>query len=86
VKSAQPWQKFHHALSTKRELVPSHPVTAAAVVCARMRQGEIIRAVAVAAVSDAAAGRRTRALQRGPVREALAAGVGAPPFRTSRLG
>jgi len=32
---------------------------------------EIIRAVAVAAVRDAAAGRRTRALQRGPVGRSL---------------
>ena len=30
MKIGQIWEKFHHALSTKRELGPSHPVTAAA--------------------------------------------------------
>jgi hypothetical protein len=62
VKSGQPWEKFHHALSTKRELVPSHPVTAAAMVARECVRREIISAVSVAAVSDASAGRRTRSL------------------------
>jgi len=42
VKSGQPWEKFHHALSTKRELVPSHPVTAAAMVAQECVRREII--------------------------------------------
>jgi hypothetical protein len=45
----------------------SHPVTAAAVIAGECVRSEIIRAVAVAAVRDTCADRRTRAPQRGPV-------------------
>src|SRR2546423_4705036 len=71
LKSGQPLEEFPYRPSTKRELVPSHPVTAAAMVARECVRREIIRAVAVAAVRDAAAGRRTRALQRGPVGRSL---------------
>jgi hypothetical protein len=66
VKSGQPREIFHHALSTKRELLWSRPVTAAAVTAGERVRREIIRAGAVAAVSDACANRRTGSPQRGP--------------------
>src|SRR5258708_5904517 len=47
--------------------VESRPVMAAAMMTRECVGRKIIRAVALAAVRDAAAGRRTRALQRGPV-------------------
>src|SRR5260370_31081923 len=45
----------------------SRPVMAAAMMTRECAGSKIIRAVAAAAVSNTAAGRRTRALQRGPV-------------------
>src|SRR6266481_2148083 len=47
--------------------VELRPVMAAGLMTRECVGRKIIRAVSVAAVSDAAAGRRTRALQRGPV-------------------
>src|SRR5258705_13606555 len=47
--------------------VESRPAMAAAMMTRECVGRKIIRAVALAAVGDAAAGRRTRALQRGPV-------------------
>src|SRR5258707_6046594 len=47
--------------------VESRPVMAAAMMTRECAGRKIIRAVAVATVSDTAAGRRTRSLQRGPV-------------------
>jgi hypothetical protein len=67
LKTGQPWKIFHHALSTKRELLRSHPVTAAAMMAGECVGREIIRAVAVAAISDASTDRRTGSPQCGPV-------------------
>jgi len=60
LKSGQPLEIFHHALSTKRELLWSHPVTAAAMTAGECVRREIIRAVAVAAVNDACAEMREK--------------------------
>jgi hypothetical protein len=67
VKSDQPWEIFHHALSTKRELLWSHPVAPAAMPAGEYVRREIMRAVAIAAISDASADRRTGSAQREPV-------------------
>jgi hypothetical protein len=65
MKSGQPWETFHHGLSTKREPLWSHPVIVVAMIAVGYGGREIIRAGAVAAVSGDCADRRAGSPQRG---------------------
>src|ERR1700732_300207 len=68
-----------------RRAVESRPVMVAAMMTRECVGRKIIRAVAVAAVRDAATGRRTRALQRGTVGRHSGSRRWSPPIQDVQI-